>query len=507
MNKKSESLTHMTMWYFSARVFSFVISLITPFTLARLLTKFELGFYQQAYLFFLTFERICQFGIRHSIFYLIPKYINKKNQVLSNSIYLLFAFSAILIIPLNIFKVEIANLLNSPGLASLLPLISIFILLMVLTSLFEASLLIQKMAKAASIITVISESARNIAIVTGAFYYQSAEAIVKGLVIFSMIRLIAMLITLFKFYNFKFKLPDTLLIKEQVRYSFPLGISAFIGSTSKRLEQFILSIFFSPALFAVYHIGRYQIPIVSTFFTSVGEVTIPRLVEYYNNSKIDELKSLWNKLITRFSFIGVSSFFLFFTVAPVLIPTFFGEQYIDSISIFRIFTINMLINMLGHGLILRSTNNTRYALKANISAFIVAVSFTYPLVKNYGMTGAAISAILVVLTNSLLQIFFSTKVLNIKLSNYYPLDKIFKFLLIGFASSQAYSFILNLSIIDNKIVNNLLMLTIFTISYMVTFSFASKYLNVFNIFEESFVKKTLSKITKILRISKLIKVN
>ena len=64
---------------------------------------------------------------------------------------------------------------------------------------------------------------------------------------------------------------------EQIRYAFPIGISSYIGIIGRQIDQYIISVFFSPQSFAVYSRGAMRVPVLSTIQCTVNDI----LMAYY----------------------------------------------------------------------------------------------------------------------------------------------------------------------------------------------------------------------------------
>ena len=71
--------------------------------------------------------------------------------------------------------------------------------------------------------------------------------------------------------------PDWQLMREQLRYALPLGIAAAATLAHTDLHMYMVAHSFSPAEYAIYAVGCFQLPLISLLHESVNSVLIPRI--------------------------------------------------------------------------------------------------------------------------------------------------------------------------------------------------------------------------------------
>lgn len=429
--QRTKSLSSQAAWNFLGRAASFGMLVLIPIVLVRIFSKNDFGIYRQVLLIYFFIERILQFGVRHSLFYFLAHDPENRHRYVLNAVVVFLGLGILSLIALWIFKNMLGNFFDAPALKTLLPWVGVYILMMLVSSPFETILILESRAEGASVVAFLTQVFRGVCTIALVLVFGTVFWGLMGLILYSTIRCVAYIIYVAKNYGLSLNKDNVTMFRKQIAYAAPMGMSTLIGTIAKRLDQFIVSMFFGPSVFAIYAIGCIQIPLVNTFFHSVGEVVMPKMVEHLKANRKDEFLALWHKLIIKMSFVGIGSFFLFQAIAYDLITLVYTDKFASSVPVFRIILVLVLSNMICYGLILRSLGDTRKILIANIIAFFIAVISTYPLVKYFGLIGAATSMVLVFNANVISQLIFSARQLKISFFQLFQLRAMMKFVLIA----------------------------------------------------------------------------
>lgn len=437
MGKQKESVSIQAAWYFVGRAMAVVVSVLVPVILVRIFSKEDFGVYRQAMLLYFFLSHILQFGIRHSLFYFLPCYPENQHRYVVNTLLCFLCLGFLNLVLLSYFSRPIARVFNAAQLQPLLPFIGVYVLMMLVATPFETVLIIRSKAKTAAVTAFTTELARGACMIILVTIFGTLFWGVIALLIYASFRCAIYVSYVVKVYGITIDKENWATFRAQVHYAAPMGFAGLIGNTSKRLGQFVVSALFGPIEFAIYSAGRFQVPFVNTFFQSVGEAVLPRMVEHLRANDREELLKLWHKLLQRMCFVGIGSFFLFQLLAYDLITLVFTEQYASSVPVFRVVIVLLLANMLSYGLILRSLGHTRDILAANIFAFAAAVILTYPLARYFGVVGAAMSSVTVFCANAGFQLVVSAKRLKLRFRNLFPIGVMLKLTLIAGTLSLA----------------------------------------------------------------------
>lgn len=484
---RDKSLSTQATWYFSGRVASYLIVFLIPVILVRIFSKNEYGNYAQFLLIYNFFLITLQFGFRQSLFFFLPKYNQYKKYFITNT-YLFFLFVGVLFLLLfSIFKENIALFFNSSDLSSILTLCGLHTFFMLISCPFEPTLVIESKAEIAAFVTFLSEVLRGICVITFVLIFKTLLGAIIGLLCYSFLRFLSYTLFIYKYFGFKIDKTSINHLREQIKYAAPVGSSTIIGTIGKRIDKIILAAFFTPEIFAVYTIGNFKIRFIDMFFSSVGEVALPKAVDLLKSNKVGEFLELWKKILIRLSFVGLGAFFFLQVVAYDLVTLIFTDKYESSVPIFRIIALVILAQMLEYGIILRALGHTKDIFKSNLLAFIFSIPLAYISIKYFGLIGAAISAISVYYINAISQLFFSVKRLEKRVSEIFPISSLFK---IGSICIILAAVLIN---VQNCLHFRVLRIVISGVIYWLAYLYICYKTEVYNVLNERLFKKLLNR--------------
>src|SRR5262245_5428782 len=156
------------------------------------------------------------------------------------------------------------------------------------------------------------------------------------------------------------------------------------------MHNYFVSHYFSAASFAVYANGCFQVPLVSLLQSSFRDALTPEVARLEASGDYRAIIQAWLNAMRRLSFVILPACALLFVVRRELIVTLFTEAYADSASIFAVYLIVMLTQMVLTSSIMRSIADFRYfRLKFNLAQIPLACVALYIGVKFGGLVGAA----------------------------------------------------------------------------------------------------------------------
>jgi len=201
-----------------------------------------------------------------------------------------------------------------------------------------------------------------------------------------------------------------------------------------KLDQYYLSYFLTPSSFAIYSVGHFRIPFLNLIFTSIGNLILPKIVNYQKSGQIQKVVILWHKAIKNLALIGFPCMIFSMIMSREIITVLYTESYLESVPVFIIFLFLIPAQITSWGTILRAFGETRFIFKANFIAFLTSIVSGYFLIKLYGVIGGAISAVLVFHIIVWLQVKKGLELLGVSFSKYYPWKDIGKIVVLSIIS-------------------------------------------------------------------------
>jgi len=227
----------------------------------------------------------------------------------------------------------------------------------------------------------------------------------------------------FKIIRFKFRL-NFYLIKSILKFSIPLGLASTLSTINIELDKFVIGRFFDTERLAIYTNGSKEMPVTIISF-SIVSILLPIIVKEIKDKNYDKVLELWN-MSNRISLIIVSFFIsLFFVFAPELITILYSSKYIESVTIFRIYSLILFLRFTYFGIILNASGKTSFILYTSFLSLILNLILNILFVKIFGFVGPAISTFLCSIVAAFLLVYYSLDILKIKFSKIFEWKRIF----------------------------------------------------------------------------------
>lgn len=130
---------------------------------------------------------------------------------------------------------------------------------------------------------------------------------------------------------------DRVILKNQLKYSLPLGLASSTRVLVQQLDRLIILSFVSPALYAIYSIAFYGVPGLNQVYLSISQVYIPRMATAFKQNDSVGVIGLYHSMVTKTLSYTVPIVLVIILFADPIIPYVFSEKYIASIPYFQIY--------------------------------------------------------------------------------------------------------------------------------------------------------------------------
>jgi len=248
-----------------------------------------------------------------------------------------------------------------------------------------------------------------------------------------------------------YKYCDFNLIKNQLTFGFPLGVTAIIGVVYKSTDSIMISNLLSVSDYAIYRNGAFEIPFLATLYSSIGAIVLPSISKLFHKKKFHDILVLKRRIISN-TFAIIFPMVLFISYySNDLITTYLSAKYVDSAAIFSIFSLLLLVRINDYEDILIVAKKGRIILYIYLVAFFINLLMNYILIIKIGVLGAAISTVLTMFLISIISINISSKIIGYSFSDFFNFSKIFKTARIFIISFVCFLFMNNFLIEDINI--------------------------------------------------------
>jgi len=150
----------------------------------------------------------------------------------------------------------------------------------------------------------------------------------------------------------------------QLSYAIPFGIAGLFLRAYSDLDSYFVSYKFGPALFGLYALGCFELPLVEILSYSIGSVTIPRISYLQSIGNTREIIELIARMTRKLAAIYFPVYILLMICARDLITFLFTDRYIGSYPIFLINLTMIPMSLLASAYdpVIRAYEGQRYYL-------------------------------------------------------------------------------------------------------------------------------------------------
>lgn len=186
---------------------------------------------------------------------------------------------------------------------------------------------------------------------------------------------------------------DRSLLREQFRYSLPLGLSQALRTLSGFIDKIILLWFITPAEYAVYSIAFYGVPGLMQVYVAISQSYVPLMVTAYKEEGKEKVIEIYRGMVGKTLGYSIPVLAIFAASAPQLVVAFFTEKYAGAVPYFQIYLLTFIFTCLGAGNMLRAIGKTHFQLISFGCSVLLMVPVTYLAVRHYGMDGGIVCSV------------------------------------------------------------------------------------------------------------------
>ena len=350
-----------------AAAFTFFI----PVVLARYLSPSDYGTFKQIFLIYSSLFLVLPFGIIQSLYYFIPKEPQKVRTYLVQSFVFLQGSGLVAILFLLAFRKSIALYLNNPDLERYLLQLGMFIFFMLSSSYFEALLISSQKINQASILGFVSEASKTACMLIPLLIFKELSYLMWGMNFFAFVRFCFVLTYIVKEYHLTWSDFEWGSFRQQLLYSVPFGLGVILQVTQDKFHNYVVAYRFSAAVFAVYSVGMFQLPILDLIYTPMSQLLIVRMTALRQRGARREIVSLWYDITKKMAMVFFPTIVILLLLARDLVILLFTETYLPSVPIFQMTLLTFLTAVLLTDGVLRAYADTHFILKMNLMKLAV----------------------------------------------------------------------------------------------------------------------------------------
>jgi O-antigen/teichoic acid export membrane protein len=339
-----DSLAKSAFWLMLGKFAAFAMTFVLPIFLVRHMDQKEFGLYKQAFLVVNTALSMLPLGFAMSAFYFLPREIGRRNQVVFNILLFYIAVGLVVFAVLSVRPSALAVLFNADDLAAYAPLIGAVSLFWITASFLEFVAVANGEAALAAGFLAFGFFTRSLLLVGAAILYTSLSALLYAALFHGIAQTLVSVAYLGSRFPRFWRGFEWSLLRSQLDYALPLGVVGLLYIVQTDLHHYFVSNRFGPAMYAVYAVGCFQLPLLGIVKESVGAVLIAEVSRLRNENQLRKIRDLIARMIRNLAAVLLPAYFIALVTGRELITALFTVQYLPS---WPIFAVNVTLIPLG----------------------------------------------------------------------------------------------------------------------------------------------------------------
>jgi len=331
------SLREQSAWLLAAKIIGFACSFVLPLIIVRYLTQDAVGHYRQAFLVITNAVIILPLGFSMSAYYFLAREsAARRGAAILNILIFNFVVGGLACLALQLFPQIIGNVFQSKELAHLAPKIGVVIWIWIFGTFLEIVAIANQEARTATVFIILAQLSKTLLMGTAVFAIGTVESFLYAAMIQGTIQTIILLGYLRTRFEGFWREFDAGFFREQMMYAVPFGLTGVLWIAQTDIHNYFVGYQFSPAEYAVYAYGCFELPLIAMLSESVTSVLIPRMNELQLVGDRDEMIRLMARSTQKLAFFYFPIYIFLMITAKTFIVTLFTQDYELSASIFVI---------------------------------------------------------------------------------------------------------------------------------------------------------------------------
>lgn len=375
-NNDNTSNFNQALWLGIGELCTFAIAFFTAPIMARYFDKVEYATYKQILFVYTCLQSLFTMGLPSVFAYFIPRINERQQKAFINRLTTYFLIiGAVFSVSLYFSADLIARIMNNPELTVGLKIFSPFPLFTLPAMGVEGVYTAIRKAKFVAFYHIFTKILMFLCIILPVIIWHTGykEAIVG----WGMASFITFLLAMYmKNRPYKGIEPESIpnIDKRIFAYSLPLTGAFIAGFFCNSADQFFVSRYYGPQVFADFINGCFSIPIVGMVAGSVKGVMLPLFSKADEKNNIDTaISSYVNAVKNSATIIAPMLLFCMFFSSDIVVALF-GEKYIASSSFLRIFTLRDFVSIFPYFAILMAFGFSKLYMNMHIvGAFVICI--------------------------------------------------------------------------------------------------------------------------------------
>ncbi|HEU4509742.1 MAG TPA: oligosaccharide flippase family protein [Pyrinomonadaceae bacterium] len=330
------SLTARALWLLIAKILAFGFSIALPLLLVRRLSQEEFGLYKQAFLVVGSAITLLPLGFQMSAFYFLPREKDRQGQIVLNILLFHLVMASVGALVLLLFPQLLTTIFHSADLVEYAPLIAAAIFFWVFPVYLEAVSVAHQEARLSTIFIISSQLTKTLFLLVAAIAFGSIRALLYAGIAQGILQTIIVVFYLHSRFPRFWRSFDWATMRMQLSYALPFGVAGLLFALQTDLPNYFVSNQFDPAVYAIYAIGVFNIPLVGMLSESVGAVMIPQVSVLQKEGNNRAIIAMAARVARKLALVYLPLYAFLIVMGREFLTALFTQQYAASWPIFAI---------------------------------------------------------------------------------------------------------------------------------------------------------------------------
>lgn len=203
-----------------------------------------------------------------------------------------------------------------------------------------------------------------------------------------------------------------------IAFSIPLILSMLVSGSAEYIDGFLVSTHFGSDAFAIFRYGAKEFPVSLLMANALSMAIIPKFTASgLDASSLGYLK----KESLRLMHILYPMTIVLMLLSHWIYPIIFRAEFISSASVFNVYLLLLISRMMFPQPIVMAMGHMKIILYTSIVEITVNVLSSYFLMLKFGIIGVAYGSLIAYLTEKILLMIYSYRILGISPGHYFSL--------------------------------------------------------------------------------------
>lgn len=442
MKKQKSSLGGDVIQLTFSKVITLSIAMVIGMLLARFRTVEEYGTYSQLMLVINLFTAIFMMGLPNSINYFLARAENNQERQSFLSVY--YSLSTLLSIIMGLVLVVALPLMEmyfkNPALRSFLWFLAIYPWANVISASVENILIVYQQTRIMTVYRLVNSLCLLGAVLVAKYLDWDFIAYMRlYLLIFCLFAVSVYVIVARLSGGIRFSL-DSSWIRSIFVFSLPIGLAAVVGTLNIEIDKLLIGWLMDTESMAIYTNASRELP-VTIVASSITAVLLPKLTKMLKADDTQGAIRLWG-YATELSLIIIALIAAgVFTYAEDVLTLLYSEKYLPGLSVFRIYTLVLLLRCTYFGMILNAKGKTKDIFYSSIASLVLNTILNPLFYFIFGIIGPAIATFLAIIIIQAVQLKLTSNCLRISFHTVFPWKRLAQILFINVLFSICFGWL------------------------------------------------------------------